>query len=59
MKLRWMPDDGPPPQLNGAPDTSLPSILTAIEEQLGLKLVSAKGPVQVLVVDHVEMPSAN
>ena len=59
MKLRWMPDDGPPPQLNGAPDTSLPSIFTAVEEQLGLKLVSAKGPVQVLVVDRVEMPSAN
>ncbi len=59
MKLRWMPDDGPPPLVNGAPDTSLPSIFTAVEEQLGLKLVAGKGPVQVLVVDRVEMPSAN
>jgi uncharacterized protein (TIGR03435 family) len=59
MKLRWLPDDGPPPLVNGAPDTSLPSIFTAIEEQLGLKLVSGKGPVQVLVVDQLKMPSAN
>ena len=35
------------------------SIFTAIEEQLGLKLESAKGPVETLVIDHVEMPSAN
>jgi len=59
MKLRWQPDDGPPMMLNGAPDTSLPGIFTAVEEQLGLKLVAGKGPVAVLVVGHVEMPSAN
>jgi uncharacterized protein (TIGR03435 family) len=40
------------------PDTG-PSIFTAIQEQLGLKLESSKGPVQVLVIDHVEMPSEN
>ncbi|MGH9604482.1 MAG: TIGR03435 family protein [Terracidiphilus sp.] len=39
--------------------SSLPTLETALEEQLGLKLESAKGPVKVLVVDHVEMPSAN
>jgi uncharacterized protein (TIGR03435 family) len=38
---------------------SLRLLFTALEEQLGLKLEPAKGPVQVLVIDHVEMPSAN
>jgi uncharacterized protein (TIGR03435 family) len=35
------------------------SIFTAIEDQLGLKLVSSKGPVDTLVIDHAEMPSEN
>jgi uncharacterized protein (TIGR03435 family) len=36
-----------------------PSIFTAIEDQLGLKLESTKTPIPVLVVDHIERPSAN
>jgi uncharacterized protein (TIGR03435 family) len=35
------------------------SIFTAIPEQLGLKPISAKGPVETLVIDHIEKPDAN
>jgi uncharacterized protein (TIGR03435 family) len=40
-------------------DSGLPSIFTAIEEQLGLKLESTKAPVQILVIDSVEKPSSD
>jgi uncharacterized protein (TIGR03435 family) len=40
-------------------DPDRPSILVALQEQLGLKLTTVKTPVEVLVIDHVERPDAN
>ena len=48
----------PPPGVDlPAADPTLPSLFTALQEQLGLKLESTKGPVDVLVIDHVEKPT--
>jgi uncharacterized protein (TIGR03435 family) len=46
--------------LNGAPiDTSGPNIFEALRQQLGLRLEAQKGPVEIMVVDHVEKPVEN
>jgi uncharacterized protein (TIGR03435 family) len=44
--------------INDDPDVGA-SIFTAIQEQLGLKLESTKGPVEMLIIEHAEKPSAN
>ena len=54
------PDGGQPGAENPAPPTTTgPSLFTALEEQLGLKLESHKEPADVIVVDHIEQPSPN
>lgn len=40
-------------------DPNLPNVCAALEEQLGLNLVPAEGPVEVLVIDHAEKPAAD
>jgi len=42
-----------------SPDPNRPPLLIALQEQLGLKLVSARNPVEILIIDHVERPGAN
>jgi uncharacterized protein (TIGR03435 family) len=55
LSLQWTPDN----TLADSPLAGGPSIFTAVQEQLGLKLTSTHGPVKTLVIDHVEKPSAN
>ena len=50
IDLEWSPDQT-------QPASDKPSIFTAVQEQLGLKLEATRGPVDVLVIDHVERPS--
>jgi len=53
-KLEYAPDDS-----QSDTDPAGPSIFTAVQEQLGLKLEAAKGPVEIVVIEHIQKPSGN
>jgi uncharacterized protein (TIGR03435 family) len=61
FQLTFMPDqfDLPPGQNAPAIDPNAPSLPTALEEQLGLKLQPTRGSIEVLVVERVERPTAD
>ena len=58
FKLVFRPS-GAPPRAAGAPPDDRPNLFTALEEQLGLKLVASRGVVDVLVVDSIDRPTEN
>lgn len=66
-KLDWTPDDaavamnkgGDPAPTDNASDSAGPSLFTALQEQLGLKLEAVKMQADVIVIDQIEEPTAN
>jgi uncharacterized protein (TIGR03435 family) len=57
FSLNWTPDTSPPSNSLEAADG--PSIFTAVQEQLGLRLRSEKGVLDTIAIDYVEMPTEN
>jgi bla regulator protein blaR1 len=55
FRLQWTPQLTPQPDS----DSSGPTIFTALQEQLGLRLESAKGAVEVIIIDGIQKPSEN
>jgi len=66
IKLEWIPGaEAPPgpfspnPDAPPSPPVDGPSIFTAIQEQLGLRLEGSRGPVEVVVIDSAQKPVEN
>jgi uncharacterized protein (TIGR03435 family) len=61
FKLQFVPDQKPPRlgEDGSPPIGDGPSIFAALQEQLGLNLRASKGPIEILVIDHAERPTAN
>jgi uncharacterized protein (TIGR03435 family) len=60
IRVEWTPEHfGPEPGTEVKPDEANATLFTAIQEQLGLKLVSEKAPVEMLIVERVSRPGAN
>ena len=55
--LKFTRETGAPPGPDSGTNDDAPSLFAALEEQLGLKLVNSKGPVDTLTVEHVEQPT--
>ena len=57
LKMEWAPD--PQPEEPPAAESARPSIFTAIQEQLGLRLEASKAPAPVFVIEKIDRPSEN
>jgi len=58
VNLKWAPDISTSGN-NPVPVEAGPSIFTALEEQLGLKLEAGRAPIDVLIIDRIERPTEN
>jgi uncharacterized protein (TIGR03435 family) len=63
IRLRWTPDSEPALSTDGtartASDAEFPGLFTALREQLGIEVKSARAPVEFLAIDAAEKPSPN